>query len=120
LELSQRYPQKRALITGAASGIGEALSLQLAADHWQIAMCDYNGTALEEAAARIEAQGGTAHPYAFDVRDRDSYQRAIDDFVKTTGGLDVLINNAGIGSGGAMGEMSLQDWDSTLSINLIG
>lgn len=120
LKLSERYPTKRALITGAGSGIGEALSLQLAADQWHIALCDVNGTNMEEAAARVEAAGGQSHPYAFDVRDRDAYSRAVEDFAGRTGGLDLLINNAGIGSGGAVGSMSLEDWDTTLSINLMG
>src|SRR5687768_4495773 len=120
LKLSQRFPNKRAWITGAASGIGEALSIRLAADQWQIAICDVNPSALEEAAARIEAAGAKVNPYAFDVRDREAYQHNLSDFVEHTGGLDFMVNNAGVGSGGAMSEMTLEDWDTTLSINLMG
>lgn len=120
LKLTERYPKKRAWITGGAAGIGEALSLRLAADRWEIAVCDVNPTTLEEASARIEAAGATVHPYAFDVRDREAYQSCIDNFVRKTGGIDLQVNNAGIGAGGAMGEFSLQDWDTTLSINLGG
>lgn len=120
LKLSERYPKKRAWITGAAAGIGEALSLKLAVDHWEIALCDVNSTTLEETAARIEAAGAAVYPYTFDVRDRAAYESCLTNFVGKAGGIDLMVNNAGIGSGGAMGEMTLQDWDTTLSINLVG
>jgi len=120
LELTMKYPLKRALISGSASGLGEAFSLQLAADGWTIGMCDVNSTSLEEAASKVEEAGGKPITYSFDVRDRDAYHDATEAFIAQAGGIDLLINNAGIGSGGLLGEMSLEDWDRTLGINLGG
>ncbi len=120
LRLTTAYPRKRTLISGAASGFGEAFSVQLAADGWTVGLCDVNSTALEEAAARVEAAGGTPLTYAFDVRDRDAYRSAVEQFIAHTGGIDLLINNAGIGSGGILGDFSLEDWDKTLGVNLMG
>lgn len=120
LKLSETYPTCRALISGAASGIGEALALTLAADGWTLALCDVNPTRLEEGAAKVSAAGGTPHLYAFDVRDPRAYQDAVEDFFIRTGGIDLLVNNAGIGAGGPVGEFTLEDWRKTLDINLMG
>lgn len=120
LRLSTTYPQKRTLISGAASGIGEAFSVRLAADGWTVALCDVNAARLEDAAARVEGAGGAPITYCFDVRDRDGYQHAIGDFVQQKGGIDLLINNAGIGAGGVFEDVSLEDWDTTIDINLKG
>lgn len=120
LELTRRYPQKRAFITGAASGFGLALAETLAAEAWTIGLTDLREEVLAPAAARIEELGGKAQTYAFDVSDRVAFQAALAEFAQSNGGFDVIINNAGVAGGGPMGDFSLDDWDWLIDINLKG
>lgn len=83
-------------------------------------MTDVRPEALEAAAGEIRAAGGTVHEYVFDVMDRPAFSSAIKVFVKDAGGLDLMVNNAGVAGGGNMGEYSLEDWDWLMGINLTG
>lgn len=120
MQLIDRYPQKRAFITGAASGVGEALSAALAAEGWTIGMADIDSDALPGAAERVEALGGRALPVTLDVTDADAFEKAAADFVEQTGGVDLVINNAGIGAGGNFEDVPAEDWNITIDVNLNG
>jgi NADP-dependent 3-hydroxy acid dehydrogenase YdfG len=120
LRISTLYPAKRAFITGAASGLGKAFCLHLAADGWTIVMTDYNTAALEETKKIIESAGAKVHSYILDVTNREQYANLVDTVIKTIGGIDVLINNAGVGVGDEMGDYALEDWDWMIDINLKG
>ncbi|MCU0358718.1 MAG: SDR family NAD(P)-dependent oxidoreductase, partial [Cyclobacteriaceae bacterium] len=98
--LSATFTQKRVFITGAGSGLGKALSLALARDGWTIGISDFNQLLLEETRQGIHALGASAYAYALDVSDREKYQQVARQFLADAGGIDVLINNAGIGDGG--------------------
>jgi NAD(P)-dependent dehydrogenase (short-subunit alcohol dehydrogenase family) len=117
LKLSDRYPSKRAFITGAGSGLGRALSLHLAADGWTIGITDISTPNVLESKALIVAKGGKAIEYTFDVSKKDAYKQAFRDYISQTGGIDLLINNAGVGDGGLFDEYSLENWDWIVGIN---
>jgi short-subunit dehydrogenase len=115
--LSNRYPLKRAFITGAGSGLGKALCLELAADGWTIGICDIHASSLNETKAELIARGAKPLTYALDVSDRVNYQIVAQQFIAEAGGIDLLINNAGIGDGGNFEEYPLDEWERMVRIN---
>lgn len=120
LALTQHLPLKRAFITGAASGLGKALSLHLAADGWTIGISDVNTEALKTTHHEIEQAGGKPISFQLDVSDKVAYKKVADDFLKQTGGIDLLVNNAGVGDGGKFEEYSLDNWEWMVRINQFG
>jgi len=117
LQLTDRYPSKRAFITGAGSGLGRELALLLAADGWTIGITDINPKGAADSKAQIESKGGKALEYTFDVSNKAAYKDAFTDYLSKTGGIDLLINNAGVGDGGLFDEYSLENWDWIVGIN---
>lgn len=103
-------------ITGGASGIGLATARLFASRGWRVGIADVNEAALTAAAATLPA--GSAS-YVMDVRDREAWAATLDDFT-AGGGLDVLHNNAGIGTGGPIATTSFDDLDRVVAINLVG
>ncbi|MDB5283480.1 MAG: short-chain dehydrogenase, partial [Bacteroidota bacterium] len=99
--------------------MGRALSLKLAGNGWTIGIADIKEDALTESKALIEKTGGKALTFKFDVSNKSEYKKAFDDFISQTGGIDLLINNAGVGDGGLFGEYSLDNWDWITGINLM-
>lgn len=120
LTLSTTYPQKRAFITGAASGLGKAFCMDLARDGWTIGMADNNVVSLEAAAADIVAAGGKPLLFPLDVSDKDQYQQVAADFLHQAGGIDLLFNNAGVGDGSVFEEYSLENYEWMVGINQMG
>ncbi|MFN8293216.1 MAG: SDR family NAD(P)-dependent oxidoreductase [Chitinophagales bacterium] len=116
-QLSNKFPNKRAFITGAASGLGKAMALLLAKDGWHIGITDINPQALQKAAEEIEQAGGKAYSYVFDVSKKDAYQQAAQQFLEQNKGIDLLVNNAAVGDGGLFEEYSLENWDWITGIN---
>ncbi|MFN8310271.1 MAG: SDR family NAD(P)-dependent oxidoreductase [Chitinophagales bacterium] len=117
LQLSKKFPKKRAFITGAGSGLGRELAQLLAADSWQIGITDIHASAIQETSAIIHALGGKAYPFVFDVSDRHQYEIAFKQFLHSAQGIDLLINNAGVGDGGLFEEYSLNNWEWITGIN---
>lgn len=97
---------KRVLITGASSGIGWHLATQLAAAGATVVLCARRKERLDELAEQVQAKGGTAIVFAGDVAQQDYRQQLIDLCQKDLGGLDILINNAGIGAMGRFDDAS--------------
>ncbi|MES2003843.1 MAG: SDR family NAD(P)-dependent oxidoreductase [Bacteroidota bacterium] len=118
--LTQNHPQKRAFITGAASGLGKALATELAADGWIIGMADINEKELKAAAADIAAHGGKPLTFGLDVADKDQYKTVAESFLARAGGIDLLFNNAGVGDGSAFEEYSLENYEWMVGINQMG
>jgi len=118
--LSAAYPQKRAFITGAASGLGLALCVALAREGWTIGMADISGDALKQAAEEVVRLGGQAESYVLDVADKDAYRNVADQYIAQHKGIDLLVNNAGVGDAGYVEEYSLENWDWLLGVNLHG
>lgn len=118
--LSRRFPHRRAFITGAGSGLGQALALMLARDGWSLALNDARAEALDETAAAVERAGGHAHAFVFDVAERAPWAEAVDETVRRLGGIDLVVNNAGVAGGGLMGEFDAADWEWMHRINVLG
>ncbi|MDQ1695359.1 MAG: hypothetical protein QOJ03_712 [Frankiaceae bacterium] len=104
-----------AIVTGGGSGIGEALSRALAARGDTVIVADIDGAAAERVAG--EVQGVAAK---VDVRDAAAVQALVDDTVAAHGRLDLIFNNAGIGIGGDVLELTVAHWDRIIDINLRG
>jgi NAD(P)-dependent dehydrogenase (short-subunit alcohol dehydrogenase family) len=115
--LSKLYPSKRAFITGGGGSLGKAFAKHLGKDGWTIGITDISDTALNEAKREVEVAGGSCLTYRFDVSDKIAYKAAFDDFVSKNGGLDLIINNAGVGDGGLLGEYELDKWEWITGIN---
>ncbi len=105
-----------AFITGAGSGIGRALSLELARRGAQVVVADIDGEAAERVAA---AAGAGARAVEVDVRDAADMRTAIEE-AAAGGRLDLLVNNAGIGVSGEVHEIPLAHWERILDINVRG
>jgi hypothetical protein len=112
---------KGVVVTGAASGIGRATAGHLASLGARVIVSDL---AEEEGKATVEeirAAGGTAEFVACDVSDEDSVESLIARSVETLGGLDLAVNNAGIGhEPGDLHEMPVETWDKVMSVDLRG
>ena len=108
---------KTIIITGASSGIGATTARTFLDAGWQVGLIARRQDALEEVAA---GHAG-AHILAADVTDEIALQARFAEFVKTTGRLDVLFNNAGmLGPGGLIDEIDLKEWRDTVELNLTG
>ena len=119
-ETQKRLNGKVALVTGAGSGIGQGCALRLAAEGANVVLADLESSAGEDAAARIRRNGGAALFQATDVRDESQCQRVVEAAVRQFGGLDVLVNNAGIYPRSTLEQTTEEFWDRMLAINLKG
>jgi NAD(P)-dependent dehydrogenase (short-subunit alcohol dehydrogenase family) len=110
-----------ALVTGASYGIGHAAAVALAEDGFDVAVTDLTIPALDRTVAAIEGAGRKALPLILDTRDQTSIDQVVATTVTTLGGVDVLVNNAGVPSPGKPAiEITRDDWDRVLAVNLTG
>jgi len=109
-----------AIITGGASGIGRAVADLFAAVGAHVVVLDLNEEEAGRAAAEIRANGGSASAYALNIADEAAIERVFEQVAKQEGRIDVLICNAGAGSNAPATEMSLDQWDRAISVNLTG
>jgi len=110
----------RTVITGAGSGLGRALAVQLARRRGRILVTDIDLAAAEETVRLVEAAGGEAAAMVCDVTEVDAVEAAAAEVERRWGGADILVNNAGVAAGGLVGEQSLDDWRWIVGINLWG
>ena len=108
---------KTALVTGASSGIGRGTALALAAAGAQVALVARRAGRLDDLAAEIKADGGQALARAADVTDEDDATRAVQDAVGHFGGLDILVNAAGMTQVGKVENANLADWRYVFELN---
>src|SRR5258706_9836070 len=111
---------KVAIITGGASGIGRALGEALAREGAEVVLADLRGERALEVAAEIVKAGGRARGAALDVCDAAAFAALVAATVAESGRLDYLFNNAGIAISGEARDMTLDDWNRVLAVNLHG
>ena len=109
-----------ALVTGGGSGIGRAIATALAAEGAAVSICGRRREPLEAARAFIEANGGTGIAIPTDVSLDSQVQRLVEATTDSLGPIDILVNNAAIGGGGAIHEHAVEVWDRVLDVNLRG
>jgi NAD(P)-dependent dehydrogenase (short-subunit alcohol dehydrogenase family) len=118
--LRHRFPQGRAFVTGAGSGLGRALCLELATQGFTLGVQDLRATAAEDTLREAVARGGRGRVFAFDVSDAAAFTQAAEDYRREYVGLDLLVNNAGVAVTAPLLDMTREDWDFLLGPNLRG
>ena len=115
-----RVAGKLALVTGGAQGLGRAHSIRLAQEGARVLATDINGDGASETAEIIKAEmgAGTAFGIQHDVTDPAAWEAAVDAAREHLGGLNVLVNNAGIGVPGNIEECDFADWQRCFAINV--
>ncbi|WDR90587.1 SDR family NAD(P)-dependent oxidoreductase [Burkholderia ambifaria] len=114
-----RLQGKRALVTGGSRGIGAAIAKRLAADGADVAITyEKSAERARAVVADIEALGRRAVAIQADSADPVAVRGAVDHAAQTFGGLDILVNNAGIFRAGALDDLTLDDIDATLNVNV--
>ncbi len=111
---------KVAIVTGAGSGVGKASSIALAKEGFAIVLAGRRAAQLDEVAGLITAAGGKAKAVVTDVTDEASVANLFAEAVKAFGRVDVVFNNAGMGGGGPIEDISLADWKKVVDTNLTG
>lgn len=109
---------KTAVVTGAGSGIGAASARRFAAEGAAVLVVDIRGAKAQETAAAIIDAGGNADAAQADVSQPDQVERAIQHCVDAFGGIDVLFNNAGTLRPGTAVDLSVDDWDLVMNVNV--
>src|SRR5262245_23245458 len=110
-----------AIVTGAGSGIGRAVSVGLLAEGYAVALAGRRADALEETARQSGAPASRVLAVPTDVTDADSVRRLFATTVEAFGRLDVLFNNAGIGAPGVpLEDLTVEQWQSVVATNLTG
>lgn len=112
--------EKRIFITGGASGLGLAMARRWAVDGWRVCVGDVHEARGAEAGRELAASGRDAFFVRCDVTREEDLEAARDAIVERWGGVDVVVNNAGVAQAGAIDEVSLDDWAWILDINLMG
>ena len=116
--MSGRVAGKRALVTGAAQGLGEAIARMLAREGARVALTDLNREGAERTAAAINAERpGAAVAYANDVADEGQWTEVLARVQADLGGLSILVNNAGIGALGSVEDETLEGFQRSMSVN---
>ena len=114
------FKDATAIITGAATGVGKALAVELSNRGCTVVLTDRQVALAETVAAEIVSHGGNAWARELDVCDYELMQTIVDETVAKTGRLDYMFNNAGIGIGGFADEYEISDWNATIDVNLRG
>lgn len=113
--LNSRLPNKRAYITGAGSGLGAEFTKILQENGWTLYLSDVNSTSLE-----AYKDVPNIYTYVLDVSDKQAYQKQVEVIASQTDGIDLLINNAGIGDGEFFEDYQIENWEKMVQINLMG
>jgi len=111
---------QRIFITGGASGLGRALAERHARDGWRVCIGDLDVARCADALAAIRVHSPGSHALACDVTREADLQAAADWLQREWGGVDVVVNNAGVAQMGGIAETTMDDWQWAVDINLLG
>ena len=112
------FSGKTALVTGATKGIGRDVALAFAESGCAVAATGRNPEALAALAAELEAKGVECYTFKADLGNVEQCRRMAEYFLQETGGIDILINNAGISFPEKIVDLEVDHWDTTLAVNL--
>ncbi len=118
--MSGRLAGKRALITGGASGIGLAIARAFAREGAMVAIVDLDRARAEASADELTATGATAVAIGANISDEGEVARAVESAAAALGGLDVVVNNAGIAAFGRVDTTDLATWERVMAVNVTG
>jgi len=113
-----RFKHKRVLITGGASGLGKAIVEQFASLNWKIAIVDINIEGAQEVAAAVNSVGGEAIALYCDIGKDEDFISIEQSIKEMWGGLDIIVNNAGIATTGMMADCTPEQWHRAINLNL--
>lgn len=117
--MAGRVAGKRAVITGAAQGLGFAFAAMLLKEGAQVTLTDINGAGVAAAAEGLaQTYPGRVFHFAHDVTSPDQWQQVLTDASTAMGGLNILINNAGIGTQGTVEQTPFDSWKHVLAVDL--
>jgi NADP-dependent 3-hydroxy acid dehydrogenase YdfG len=108
------------LVTGGGQGLGAAICRTMAEDGAKVIAVDVNEKKLESIVKEITDSGGNIKSYPMNVADEKNVQQVIDDVIKEFGNIDAVINNAGIDFTKSIEELSFEEWNKEISVNLTG
>jgi 3-oxoacyl-[acyl-carrier protein] reductase len=109
---------KKAIVTGASSGIGQAVAIAMAQAGADVAVCGQNEGRLAATAEKVTAAGRQVLQYAMNISQAEPVQQMVEDVHKQWGRIDIMVNNAGITRDGLIIRMTEQDWDEVMTVNL--
>ena len=111
---------KNALITGGGRGLGKAVAVALANEGVNVGITGRNEEHLKSTVAELEKLGVTAAYSVFDVEEMAQVEQGVASIASQLGGIDILINNAGVGDFGSFEDMPVETWEKVMKVNLFG
>lgn len=114
----RRFEGTTSVVTGAGGGIGSAISRRLAAEGSHVVACDVDADAAERLVAELLDRGSSAEARVFDLLDPAECTAVVEEVVGRRGGVEVLVNNAGINRRGDLLSLTPEDWDLSFSVNV--
>ena len=111
---------KNALVTGGGRGLGKAVAIALANEGVNVGITGRNEESLKTTVAELEKLGVKAAYSVFDVEEMAQVEQGVASIASQLGGIDILINNAGVGDFGSFEEMPVETWEKVMKVNLFG
>jgi NAD(P)-dependent dehydrogenase (short-subunit alcohol dehydrogenase family) len=116
----QDLGRRVAFVTGASQGLGAAIALRLAEDGYDLAVTELSQAPLSHIVSQLEGAGARAVPLALDIRSQQSIESAIGEAAEAFGTLDVLVNNAGVTLRRLAVDVTREEWQGVIDVNLTG